>query len=173
MQHEEQSEKRRNTQVKTTATCHFKVLILLIFVRCIYSQLPCSFLVLLNSFSGALFILHSCANSMIISRMLPSCNICRPPRQIKIQRFVVPSVLPKPKSSSQTSALSSDASNSHKNPDFRPRRIILLRHGQSKGNVDESAYVTTADWRIPLTDVGKAQAKGERDVEIELCWIQW
>jgi len=26
------------------------------------------------------------------------------------------------------------------------------------GNVDESAYVTTADWRIQLTDVGKQQA---------------
>jgi len=46
-----------------------------------------------------------------------------------------------------------------KNPDFRPRRIILMRHGQSMGNVDESAYVTTADWRIPLTDLGRKQAK--------------
>ncbi|KAL3809819.1 hypothetical protein ACHAXA_002389 [Cyclostephanos tholiformis] len=44
------------------------------------------------------------------------------------------------------------------NIDFRPRRIILLRHGQSIGNVDERAYVTTADWRIPLTDVGVKQA---------------
>eukprot|EP00571_Detonula_confervacea_P000174 CAMPEP_0172329102 /NCGR_PEP_ID=MMETSP1058-20130122/60701_1 /TAXON_ID=83371 /ORGANISM="Detonula confervacea, Strain CCMP 353" /LENGTH=236 /DNA_ID=CAMNT_0013046255 /DNA_START=1081 /DNA_END=1791 /DNA_ORIENTATION=+ len=26
------------------------------------------------------------------------------------------------------------------------------------GNVDESAYVNTADWRIPLTDIGKKQA---------------
>lgn len=43
-------------------------------------------------------------------------------------------------------------------PDFRPRRIVLLRHGESMGNVDESAYVTTADWRIQLTDVGKQQA---------------
>ncbi len=43
-------------------------------------------------------------------------------------------------------------------PDFRPKRIILLRHGQSLGNVDESAYVTTADWRIPLTNLGKEQA---------------
>ncbi|KAL7537010.1 hypothetical protein ACHAWF_005628, partial [Thalassiosira exigua] len=42
--------------------------------------------------------------------------------------------------------------------DFRPRRIILMRHGQSMGNVDESAYVTTADWRIPLTPLGRKQA---------------
>lgn len=43
-------------------------------------------------------------------------------------------------------------------PDFRPRRIVLLRHGESMGNVDQSAYVTTADWKIQLTDVGKEQA---------------
>ncbi|KAK1735968.1 cystathionine beta-lyase [Skeletonema marinoi] len=40
----------------------------------------------------------------------------------------------------------------------KPRRIILLRHGESLGNADESAYVTTADWRIPLTKLGKEQA---------------
>ena len=46
-------------------------------------------------------------------------------------------------------------------PDFRPKRIILLRHGESQGNVDQNAYVTTADWRIPITDVGRQQAAGE------------
>ena len=40
----------------------------------------------------------------------------------------------------------------------RPIRIILVRHGESLGNVDESAYVTTPDWRIPLTDRGHEQA---------------
>ena len=40
----------------------------------------------------------------------------------------------------------------------RPARIILIRHGQSLGNVDESAYVGTPDWRIPLTEKGLAQA---------------
>jgi len=48
---------------------------------------------------------------------------------------------------SQRSVFSLDSSASaptpKNNPDFRPRRIILLRHGQSLGNVDESAYVTT------------------------------
>ncbi|KAL7511875.1 hypothetical protein ACHAXN_009658 [Cyclotella atomus] len=43
-------------------------------------------------------------------------------------------------------------------PDFRPHRIILLRHGESQGNVDQNAYVTTADWRIPITEVGRGQA---------------
>jgi hypothetical protein len=55
------------------------------------------------------------------------------------------------------SSISNNAEFIHK-PDFRPRRIVLLRHGESLGNVDESAYVTTADWRIPLTNLGKEQA---------------
>lgn len=39
------------------------------------------------------------------------------------------------------------------------QRIILLRHGESLGNIDQKAYVTTADWRIPLTDHGRKQAR--------------
>ena len=41
----------------------------------------------------------------------------------------------------------------------RAERIILVRHGQSAGNIDESTYVSTADWRIPLTEQGHQQAK--------------
>jgi broad specificity phosphatase PhoE len=41
----------------------------------------------------------------------------------------------------------------------RAKRIILVRHGESAGNIDESCYVTTADWRIQLTDKGKFQAE--------------
>ncbi|XP_042470497.1 phosphoglycerate mutase-like protein AT74H isoform X2 [Zingiber officinale] len=41
----------------------------------------------------------------------------------------------------------------------RPRRIILVRHGQSEGNIDESAYTRIPDPRIGLT------AKGWRDAE--------
>lgn len=40
----------------------------------------------------------------------------------------------------------------------RPKRIILLRHGQSEGNVDASTYVTTPDWKVPLTSLGRDQA---------------
>ena len=40
----------------------------------------------------------------------------------------------------------------------RPKRIILIRHGESLGNVDESAYVLTPDWKVPLTDRGRKQA---------------
>jgi len=44
------------------------------------------------------------------------------------------------------------------NRSARPKRIILLRHGQSEGNVDESTYATTPDWKVPLTPLGRAQA---------------
>ena len=44
-------------------------------------------------------------------------------------------------------------------PPPRPRRIILVRHGESEGNVDESVYTRTADPKISLTEKGKAQAK--------------
>lgn len=40
----------------------------------------------------------------------------------------------------------------------RPKRIILIRHGESTGNEDASAYTTTPDWRIPLTPQGRTQA---------------
>lgn len=44
-------------------------------------------------------------------------------------------------------------------PPPRPRRIILVRHGESEGNVDETAYTRVADPKISLTEKGKAQAK--------------
>uniref|UniRef100_A0ACD5WDK8 Uncharacterized protein n=1 Tax=Avena sativa TaxID=4498 RepID=A0ACD5WDK8_AVESA len=44
-------------------------------------------------------------------------------------------------------------------PPPRPRRIVLVRHGQSEGNVDESAYTRVPDPLIGLTP------KGRRDAE--------
>ncbi|KAJ1416127.1 Phosphoglycerate/bisphosphoglycerate mutase, active site [Sesbania bispinosa] len=41
----------------------------------------------------------------------------------------------------------------------RPRRIILVRHGESEGNVDESLYTRVPDPKIGLTNKGKAQAE--------------
>ena len=38
-------------------------------------------------------------------------------------------------------------------------RIILLRHGQSIGNVDESAYCHVPDHSLPLTALGQRQAR--------------
>ena len=43
-------------------------------------------------------------------------------------------------------------------PEQRIHRIILCRHGLSAGNIDASSYVHTADWKIPLSKEGKAQA---------------
>lgn len=39
-----------------------------------------------------------------------------------------------------------------------PKRIILVRHGESLGNTDETAYARIPDWKIPLTEKGVQQA---------------
>jgi len=41
----------------------------------------------------------------------------------------------------------------------RPRRIILVRHGESQGNVDETVYTRVPDPKISLTEKGMAQAE--------------
>lgn len=40
-----------------------------------------------------------------------------------------------------------------------PKRIILVRHGQSEGNRDNSAYISLPDYKIPLTKLGLSQAR--------------
>ncbi|KAL2325462.1 hypothetical protein Fmac_024520 [Flemingia macrophylla] len=42
-----------------------------------------------------------------------------------------------------------------------PKRIILMRHGESQGNLDMAAYSTTPDHGIQLTAEGAAQARRE------------
>ena len=42
---------------------------------------------------------------------------------------------------------------------IRPKRIILVRHAESIGNIDDSAYTFIPDWKIPLTEKGNAQAR--------------
>lgn len=39
-----------------------------------------------------------------------------------------------------------------------PRQILMLRHGQSEANRDQTIYNRVPDYRIPLTDIGLAQA---------------
>lgn len=41
----------------------------------------------------------------------------------------------------------------------RAKRIILVRHGESEGNVDNSVYQRVADHRIRLTETGREQAR--------------
>lgn len=40
-----------------------------------------------------------------------------------------------------------------------PKHILLLRHGESMGNVDENLFTIMPDWRIPLSAKGKEQAR--------------
>ncbi|KAB1994889.1 hypothetical protein ES319_D13G126400v1 [Gossypium barbadense] len=40
-----------------------------------------------------------------------------------------------------------------------PKHIILVRHGESEGNKDTSAYSTIPDHKISLTEHGRAQAR--------------
>lgn len=39
-----------------------------------------------------------------------------------------------------------------------PKRIIVVRHGESQGNLDPGAYTVTPDHKIPLTPQGISQA---------------
>jgi broad specificity phosphatase PhoE len=50
-----------------------------------------------------------------------------------------------------------------------PKRIILVRHGESIGNEDETAYSTTPDWKIGLTNSGEQQSKRAGKDLAELC----
>lgn len=40
-----------------------------------------------------------------------------------------------------------------------PRRIVIVRHGQSRGNVDETEYSRVPDWQVELTETGRRQAQ--------------
>ena len=44
-------------------------------------------------------------------------------------------------------------------PQHLPKRMILVRHGESKANADPSEWCRTPDWKIELTDRGKEQAR--------------
>jgi broad specificity phosphatase PhoE len=41
---------------------------------------------------------------------------------------------------------------------MKPKRIILVRHGESQGNVDPNHYETIPDYALHLTDAGRQQA---------------
>jgi len=60
---------------------------------------------------------------------------------------------------------SSTATRNEKTKYLLPKRIILLRHGESLGNIDDTAYSTIPDWKIPLTRRGERQAlRAAKDV---------
>lgn len=37
-------------------------------------------------------------------------------------------------------------------------KLLIVRHGQSKGNIDKSVYFKMPDWAVPLTNTGVVQA---------------
>lgn len=41
----------------------------------------------------------------------------------------------------------------------KPKRIIMIRHGESEGNVDHSVYCRVPDNKVPLSEHGKSQAE--------------
>jgi broad specificity phosphatase PhoE len=40
----------------------------------------------------------------------------------------------------------------------KPKRIVLVRHGESEGNVDKEKYFSIPDYKLNLTDQGRQQA---------------
>ena len=42
---------------------------------------------------------------------------------------------------------------------MKPKRIILIRHGESEGNVDENVYSVKPDYKLDLTSKGLEQAE--------------
>jgi len=50
-----------------------------------------------------------------------------------------------------------------------PRRIFILRHGESQGNVDESMYCRVPDPEIALTQLGQRQAEAAGKVVKAIC----
>jgi len=51
---------------------------------------------------------------------------------------------------------------------MKPKRIILVRHGESQGNMDKSLYETVPDYAIDLTENGRAQARAAGEEITEL-----
>uniref|UniRef100_A0A7S2YRS4 Uncharacterized protein n=1 Tax=Entomoneis paludosa TaxID=265537 RepID=A0A7S2YRS4_9STRA len=61
--------------------------------------------------------------------------------------------------SDSTHTASSARARANYNARIMPNKLILVRHGQSMGNLDETLYSRTADNSIPLTELGWLQAR--------------
>lgn len=49
---------------------------------------------------------------------------------------------------------------------MKPRKIILIRHGESTGNANKEVYNTIPDYAVPLTPKGRMQASA-RGIELK------
>lgn len=45
---------------------------------------------------------------------------------------------------------------------MKPKRIILIRHGESAANIDKHLFGQVPDYTIELTENGRLQAQGGR-----------
>ncbi|GMH76843.1 hypothetical protein TrST_g11413 [Triparma strigata] len=59
------------------------------------------------------------------------------------------------------------------NKHIMPRRVILIRHGQSEGNVNEEIYATKPDPDLLLTPSGWKQARSSGRALKEGCGSRW
>mmetsp|Transcript_30115 Transcript_30115/g.46167 ORF Transcript_30115/g.46167 Transcript_30115/m.46167 type:complete len:285 (+) Transcript_30115:77-931(+) len=57
------------------------------------------------------------------------------------------------------SQVSSVAKHPKSAQNFLPRNILILRHGRSLGNEDETLFARMPDWKIPLSTEGRKQAR--------------
>lgn len=78
---------------------------------------------------------------------------------------------PKRKMSRQSSSVTVPTSHHHHrqlraqyNATIMPEKVILIRHGQSMGNIDELLYSTTPDNAMPLTRLGWEQARAAGEI---------
>ncbi|MEU5212932.1 histidine phosphatase family protein [Streptomyces sp. NPDC020742] len=55
----------------------------------------------------------------------------------------------------------------------RPRRIVLLRHGESEGNIDDTVYEREPDHALALTKTGWRQAEEAGAVLREMFGDEW
>lgn len=46
-------------------------------------------------------------------------------------------------------------------------KLLIIRHGQSEGNVDKSVYFKMPDWSVPLTNTGMIQASQVSDKVVD------
>jgi broad specificity phosphatase PhoE len=77
-------------------------------------------------------------------------------KSIVVAAFISSYFLLKPLTESIASYLERRLMERKKNQ--RPKRVILIRHGQSEGNVDEKIYIDTPDNKLKLSELGVQQA---------------
>jgi broad specificity phosphatase PhoE len=51
---------------------------------------------------------------------------------------------------------------------MKPDRIILLRHGESQGNINKKVYTSIPDYAVQLSELGRRQARGAGEQLMQL-----